>query len=274
MTSRRLLIIAAVLAAGFGAGPARADVLDTIKSRQKLICGVTSDAPPWGYVDTQKQELIGYEVDLCRMLAASLGVALELKNTTGASRVPELLQGRVDVLATVLTYSKERAEQIELSGAYIRETFSFMVRQDSRAKTVDELAGRRIGVVSGSFLEPLIPKRLPTASVVAFESQPANFLALQQGKVAASAMRYTQAKALELGAGPGSRPIMALPGPLAAGASGFGIGKGEKALLDYVNAFLAKLEASGEGQKLFDKWIGKGTGYGMTREFRFGEPLI
>jgi polar amino acid transport system substrate-binding protein len=273
MVSRRLVIIGVAITALMST-PARADVLDNIKARQKLICGVTSDAPPWGYIDTQKQELIGYEIDLCRMVADSLGVPLELKNTTGASRVPELLQGRVDMLATVLTYSKERAEQIDLSGAYIRETFSFMVRQDSRIKSVDELAGKRIGVVSGSFLEPMIPKRLPTAAVVAFESQPANFLALQQGKVAASAMRYSQAKALEIGAGAGSRPLVALPGPLTTGASGFGVGKGETRLLEYLNGFLAKLESSGQGQALFDKWIGKDSSYGMIREFRFGEPLI
>lgn len=272
MFHRRLLLILAAIACL--AGQARADVLDTIKARGMLICGVTSDSPPWGYVDTQKQALIGYEVDLCRKVADSLSVGLELKSTTGASRMPELLQGRVDMLATLLTWSKERAEQIEFTGAYIRETFSFMVLDSSPVASVADLAGKRIGVNAGSFLEPMIPKQVPTARVVAYDTQPANFLALQQGKITAIAMRYSQAKALEQTAGPGSRPIRVLPEAMATGSSGFGVAKGETRWRDYLNGLLAKLETSGEGQTLFDKWLGKDSPYKMTRSFKFGDPLI
>jgi polar amino acid transport system substrate-binding protein len=267
-----MLGLAALLVGG-AITAAKADILADIKARDKLICGMSSSSAPWGYLDAKTQKVIGYEVDLCTMLAKSLGVEVELKEVSSAARVPEIQQGRIDLLAQLLTWSKERAEQIDFSGAYIRESFSFVVPEDSEIETVDELAGKRVGVVSGSFLEPLIPARVPTARVVAFENQPGNFMALQQGKVAASAIRYSQAKGLEFAGGPNIRPLRALPGELTSGASGFGVKKGEEAWLAYLNNFLTNLETSGEGQALFDKWLGKDSRYKMERTFKFGEPL-
>ncbi len=267
------LVLGLAVAAALGAAEVKADVLADIQARGKLICGMSSSSAPWGYLDSKTQTVVGYEVDLCKLLAKKLGVEVELKDVSSTARVPEIMQGRVDVLAQLLTYSKERAEQVDFSGAYVNESFNFMVRDDSELKQVDELDGKRVGVVAGSFLEPLIPGRVPTARVVAFENQPANFMALQQGKVAASAMRYSQAKALEVNGGDGVAKLRALPGALTTGASGFGIKKGEDKWRDYLNAFLGDLEASGEGQALFDKWLGKDSVYQVQRDFKFGQPL-
>lgn len=265
--------VAAAFATVSAASGAKADVLDDIQARGELICGMSSNSVPWGYFDSATQTLVGYEIDLCKMLAADLGVGVELKEVSAAARVPEIMQGRIDVLAMLLTYSKARAEQVDFSGAYVNESFNFMVREDSELQEVDELDGKRVGVVSGSFLEPLIPQRVPGARVVAFEGQPANFMALQQGKVAASAMRYSQAKALEFSGGDGVARLRALPGALTTGASGFGLKKGEDRWREYLNQFLTGLETSGEGQALFDKWLGADSPYKMERNFKYGQPL-
>lgn len=267
------LAAVALITAATAPNVARADLLDEIQARGTLVCGILPGSPPFGYLDTQKQEVVGYEIDLCRLAAEHLGVESELKNVSPAARVPELVQGRVDLLATLLTYSPERAQQLDFTGAYIHETFSFMVVEESGITSVDELDGKRIGVVSGSFLEALIPPRLPNATVVAFENQSANFLALQQGKVHASAMRYSQAKTIEVNAGASARPLVALPEPLAIGASGFGVRKGEDRLREALNAFLVELEESGEGERLFNQWLGEGTPYKVKKTFAFGAPL-
>jgi polar amino acid transport system substrate-binding protein len=41
----------------------------------------------------------------------------------------------------------------------------------------------------------------------------------------------------------------------------------------YLNTFLDNLETSGEGQKLWDKWIGADSPLKLKREFKFGGPL-
>lgn len=73
----------------------------------------------------------------------------------------ELTQDRVDILYSLLSYSKERAEQVDFSSAYIAEDFNFVVLDSSEIKSVDDLSGQRIGLVKGSVLLPLAEKRLP-----------------------------------------------------------------------------------------------------------------
>ena len=43
-------------------------------------------------------------------------------------------------------------------------------------------------------------------------------------------------------------------------------------LVKATNAFLASLETSGEGQALYDKWLGKDSELKATRKFEFGKP--
>ena len=62
----------------------------------KLRVGVLMDAAPWGF--NAKGEAAGLDIDLARLMAADMGVKLELVQVTGASRIPSLLAGKVDVL--------------------------------------------------------------------------------------------------------------------------------------------------------------------------------
>ena len=53
----------------------------------KLRVGVLMDAAPWGFKDA-KGEAAGLDIDLARLMAADMGVKLELVQVTGASRIP------------------------------------------------------------------------------------------------------------------------------------------------------------------------------------------
>ncbi|WP_164139902.1 transporter substrate-binding domain-containing protein, partial [Stenotrophomonas maltophilia] len=64
------------------------------------------------------RQIVGYDVDICQKVAESLGVALELKPIAVEARIPELIQGRVDILAANLGYTPERAQQIDFSFSY------------------------------------------------------------------------------------------------------------------------------------------------------------
>ncbi len=267
---KKIVVAVAIAAASLaGASNAHANALERVKERGTLICGISSASPPFGYLDTKTNQIVGFEVDLCRMLADSLAVKAELKEVTGASKVPELVQGRIDVLSQLLQWTAERAEIVDFSGQYLREAFAFLVLDESPIKTVDELNGKRVAVVAGSFLEPMIPVRLPNATVVALENQPSNFLAIQTGRVDGWAARLSQAKSLEFDSD-GTKPLRQLEEPLTTGASAFGVQKGEKEWLEYLNGFLAEIEKNGKGQELWDKWLGSKSDYGFERKFAYG----
>jgi len=249
-----------------------AEQLDDIKAAGTLNCGVLTNSPPLGFQDRAAREPAGYEIDLCRMLADYMGVGVQLTAVSPQTRMAELTQGRVDLLASLLSYSKQRAEQVDFSGAYIAEDFNFVVLDKSDIKKVDDLAGKRIGLVKGSILIPLVEKRLPDARILSFETSAASFLALQQGKVSATVYRYSEGKAVERNAGDSINVLRFLDEQLLSMPSGFAIRKGSPEFLNVLNEFLSHLEQSGEGQKLYDRWLGKDSDLKATRKFEFGKP--
>jgi polar amino acid transport system substrate-binding protein len=270
--SLKSIVVAAVLSVATFSTSAVADQLADIKAAGTLNCGVLTNSPPLGFQDAATREPAGYEIDLCNMLATHLGVKAKMVAVSPQTRMAELTQARVDLLASLLSYSKERAEQVDFSGAYIAEDFNFVVLDEGKITKVDDLADQRLGLVKGSVLIPLAEKRLPTVKVLSFETSAASFLALQQGKVKATVYRYSEGKAVERNAGAEIKKLRFLDEPLLAMPSGFALRKGQPALLEQVNLFLAGLETNGEGQKLYDKWLGKDSDLKSTRKFEFGKP--
>lgn len=209
---------------------------------------------------------------MCAMFAKYLGVTPKMTAVSPQTRMAELTQGRVDILASLLSYSKERAEQVDFSGAYIAEDFNFVVLDKSDIKTVSDIAGQRIGLVKGSVLIPLTERRLPDARILSFETSAASFLALQQGKVKATVYRFSEGKAVQRNAGSEIKDLRFLDEPLLSMPSGFGFRKGSPELVKKANEFLAALETNGEGQAVYDKWLGKDSDLKSVRKFEFGKP--
>ena len=93
MTRNIRLMLAAVLALAFGwlgAGEARADKLADILQRGTVRIIVFGDVPPFGSTNASR-ELEGFDIDLAKMVAQSLGVKLELVQASAANRIHYLL---------------------------------------------------------------------------------------------------------------------------------------------------------------------------------------
>ncbi|HKX08399.1 MAG TPA: transporter substrate-binding domain-containing protein, partial [Stellaceae bacterium] len=87
MRLRWSLLVVACLALIGAMAPARADdTVDAIKARHKLIAGVKNDTPPFGYID-EKNEVVGFDVDIVREIAKALDVDLELVKVTSPTRI-------------------------------------------------------------------------------------------------------------------------------------------------------------------------------------------
>lgn len=253
-------------------GTLQAEVLDDIRARGSVTCGVLNNLEPFGYLDPATREVIGYEIDLCRDMAEHLGVEADIKVVSSQARMPELLQGRLDLLVALISYSPERAEQIDFSGTYVADSFQAITTEDSGLETLDDLAGRRVSVIKGSFLEPLIQSAYPTATVVSFDDATTTFMAVAQGRVDATVQRTTQARALQLRLGENDNTIMLDP-PITVQRSGFAIRKGNPAFLAELDAFLDEYEESGAAQRLFDRWLGSDSPFQLTRTFVLGSDI-
>lgn len=254
------------LATLLAAGAANADQLADIKARGKLICGTLGTAEPFSFQHPQTREIVGYDVDICQKVAESLGVTLELKPIAVEARIPELIQGRVDILAANLGYTPERAKQIDFSYSYFVSQQKLMVTKESGITALDQLAGKKVTALKGSSSEQGVRRLIPTAETVTFQDTSSAYLALVQDKVDAfcaselilvKLRQQSQAKT----------PMLVIEKSLFVEPWGLGLRKNEAALKDHVNAVLAKLASSGDIDKVFGKWLGEGTAFNIKRDF-------
>lgn len=249
---------------------AHADQLEDIKARGMLICGTLGNAEPFSFPDPQTRQIVGYDADLCQALAEDMGVELELKPLSVEARIPELVQGRVDVVAGNLGYSAERAEQIDYSTAYFVSLQKLLVGADSGLDTIEDMAGHRISAPKGSSSERFVREVMPEATLLTFQDPPSAFLAVAQSKV--DAMIISEINAVKFISQTGDDFVF-VDEPVAKEFWGLGVRKDEPALLEAINATLTRIEEDGTGAEIFNKWLGAETQYKLERPFRFDEQV-
>lgn len=238
-----------------------ADGLQDIKDRGVVRCATLTDSVPLGYQDPNTREIVGMDVDLCKAVAAHLGVKVELQGVAVSARIPTLLSGRADIVAAALGYTKERAEQIDFSSAYYQMPIKILVKGESNINTFADFAGKRISAIKSSTPELYARQQITEAKVVAFEDAPSAFLALQQGKVQGMAM--SEPAAIRFHAR--SENMHFVDQALHFEPNCLGMKKGETALTEAVNKALQDMETSGELQTLWDKWYGEASEYKLVR---------
>ncbi|HEY5996332.1 MAG TPA: transporter substrate-binding domain-containing protein [Candidatus Deferrimicrobiaceae bacterium] len=251
---RLLPVAAACLLSGIFALPALAgDTLDDVRKKGVLVAGVKESTPPFGYRENLSGEIVGYDVDIAKAVAARLGVRLETRAVTSADRIPRLLDGDIDLIAATMTVNPDRGKLIDFSTAYFRTTQRFLARKGT-IRTLDDLAGKKVATAAGSTAERNLKAALPGARVVLFDDYDRAARALHQGKVAALATDEVILAGL-LAKAPGKAKFEISKIGISDESYGLGVRKGDGAFLDEVNAALKELGSNGEGKKMIAKWF-------------------
>jgi general L-amino acid transport system substrate-binding protein len=163
------VLILAVLVFGFSLAPIHAQnptptpvplgpTLNSLRSRNQLSCGINQDSIGMGYLDPNSGDVVGFEVDLCRALAAAVfgdpaAVDFPPYSSTDAA-LQALHSGEVDVLMwnTPTTLSGD-ASGLEYGSSFFYTGEGLMVRADGGPKTWEDLNSKTICVVKGSIAE-------------------------------------------------------------------------------------------------------------------------
>jgi polar amino acid transport system substrate-binding protein len=262
---RTLLAVLALMMLSTGSALA-ADTLETVKAKGVLVAGVKDSTPPFGYIDEASRKIVGYDIDFINALAKRLGVQVEIKPVTSASRMPQLQEGHIDIIAATMTKNPERAQVIDFSHAYFITGQKFITKKGTVAALKD-LEGKRIGTAKGSTSEQNVAKAIPTATVLSFDDYPQAFLALQQGKVAA----VTTDEAILAGilAKSPNKAQFEIPQHVQISEEPYGLGmrKGDANFVAFVNKAILEMEQNGEAKAIFEKWFGPTTAYSLERTF-------
>lgn len=158
---------------GNGDGGGGGRILEQVRSRGELVCGVNDAVPGFGFVDAQG-EFSGFDIDYCKAVAAAvLGDpnAVQYVPLTAEARLTALSTGQIDVLIRNTTWTASRDAQSGLS--FATTTFydgqGIMVREADGFATVDDLANATICVLQGTTTELNLADRLPTSTPLPFE---------------------------------------------------------------------------------------------------------
>jgi ABC-type amino acid transport substrate-binding protein len=107
--------------------------LEAIRSRGRLRVGFLPDALPFAFFN-QRQELVGFDIELAHRLANELGVRLDLVAVEREHLDEELARGYCDIVMSGVAVTTDRASRTTLSSPYLDETLAFVVPDASRAR--------------------------------------------------------------------------------------------------------------------------------------------
>ena len=134
--------------------PLQAFVLDEVKNRGHLICGVSEPRTGFASID-DNSNWEGFDVDMCRAVAAAIfgdSNKVEFIMTTSRSRFPILAGGEVDMLSRITTWTFSRDVNLgfEFIGVNFYDGQGLMIRSSLGVLSAKDLDGVSICIISGT----------------------------------------------------------------------------------------------------------------------------
>jgi general L-amino acid transport system substrate-binding protein len=147
----------------------RSSRLDTIKSRGKLICGVSGELPGFSFVE-KDGGYKGLDVDVCRAIASAIfdnPDAVEFRNLNAKERFTALQTGEIDVLSrnTSWTISRDSSVGLEFAPVVFYDGQGIMVKKDSNIKSLKDLKDKAICTQSGTTNEQNLADKMRSLGI-------------------------------------------------------------------------------------------------------------
>lgn len=175
------------------ATPAVAEtVIEKIVRTGKLTAGTSKDALPFAFRN-ERGELVGYSVDILELITARLeeeydrDIELELVALQPKERIPQLVNGEVDIVCDASSFTWRRDRLVDFSFSYSSTGTRLLTTRDNDFWDADSLVGQRIGVLPKTTNERTIKRVQPLAEIVRLKDRAAGFAALDKGEIDAFA---------------------------------------------------------------------------------------
>jgi polar amino acid transport system substrate-binding protein len=254
-------LLAALAACTFAAGsavaadPGDSPTLQAIKARGELRVGTETGYMPFE-MRTKTGDIVGFDMDLARLMARKLGVKLTLVNISWDGIIPALLTGKFDVLMAGMTITEERAQRVDFAGPYIEIGQSLLIPRKlaDKMKSYRDFNATGVRVVSklGTTGEIAARKFLPKADLRTFETEADAAMEVRNGR--ADAFVYDSPYNMVFAA-QNKGALMNLGPPFTKEPLGWAVRKKDPAFVAWLNAFLEGVKADGTYQSLYKKWF-------------------
>ncbi|MGB3338497.1 MAG: transporter substrate-binding domain-containing protein [Devosia sp.] len=239
-----------------------ATTLDAIKAAGVLRVGCEAVLPPFTF--REGGEIVGYDVDLIKLICEPLGVQPEMIDTAWSGIIPALYADRFDVIMSQMTYTAERLEKVGFAIPYVDASLAMLIRTEDVGSiaTVEDLRSRKLGVQLGSpgeILQGELNEKWTSeggesfTEVKTYDDYPAAYMALTQGSVDAVFNALpTLAEVVKTG---GDRYTI-VTGIGSSRWAGIAAQKESVELIAYLDEQMRALKASDQIYALQEKWFG------------------
>ena len=231
-------------------------LLSCAKKETVVVVGTEPTFPPFEYVEQSSGEIVGFDIDLIKAIAADQGFKVEIKSLGFDGLIPALEAGNIDIAASGMTITKEREKKVSFSSPYINAGLALAVRADDDVtKSVDDLAGKVVGVqigTTGAIKAEELKAEGKIAKVIAYNTIDMAMLDLVNGGVEAVINDLPVTK-VYISKKPDD--VKMVGGTLTSESYGFALNKASEELLNKVNKGLANLIKNGEYDKIMAKYF-------------------
>ena len=215
----------------------------------KLIMATNATFPPYEYYDGDA--VVGIDAEIAQKIAEKLGLELVISDMEFNSIITSVNQGKADMGMAGMTVTEDRLKNVNFTDTYAKGVQVVIVQENSDIKTLDDLAGKKIGVQLNTTGDIYATDEFGKDNVQQFNKATDTVLALKQGKVDAVIIDKAPAEVfVEQNEG-----LTLLDSSYADEDYAICIKKGNDALQDAVNQALNELIADGTVQAIIDKYI-------------------
>ena len=210
------------------------------KDENQLIMVTEAGFAPYEYYENG--EVVGVDVDIAKEIAKYLGKNLVVKDIAFDSIINEVKTGKADFGAAGISYSEDRAKNVDFSINYAVSKQVVIVNNNSSITNVNGINNKKIAVQLGSIADTFVTDNIKNANVVRQKKYLAAIEDLKTGKVDCVVMDELPAKEIVSK----NDGIKILDGSLTNDSYGMVVKKGNKELLDAINTVLQNLKDEGK----------------------------
>ena len=213
------------------------------KKENKLVLVTEAGFAPYEYY--QDGEIVGVDIDIAKYIADSLGLELEVKDVAFDSIINEVKTGKADIGAAGISYSEERAKQVDFTINYATSKQVVIVKNDSTITNIQDLnniKNLKVAVQLGTVADTYITDNYKNATITRQKKVLAAIQDLKTNKVDCVVLDELPAKEMLKE----YNDLKILSDPLFEDNYGMVVKKGNEELLNSVNQTLEKLKNEGK----------------------------
>lgn len=219
-------------------------------NKRKLIMCTNAEFPPYEYHDGN--EIVGIDIDIIKTIGEMKGFEVEIQDIAFDATIPAVMSNKADFAMSGMTVTEDRLKNVDFTHTYQTAIQSVVVAPGSDIKTLDDLKGKKIGVIEGYTGDLYATEEFGEANIERYHKNTDGFQALKSGRIDAFIIDDQVAVALVKEDG-GKFTI--LDSAYATEEYAIAVKKGNTEILEMLNSAIDEMKSNGELQKIIDKYI-------------------